>query len=406
MEVWLMRTSEILPIKDGKNRLLRMGMLGEKLSDAGHHVVWFASSFDHFKKKHLADKDEVISINDNYELNLLHTIGYKKNISISRIINHKILAIKLKKKINKLKKPDLIYASFPTIEFAYEAVKYGKKNNVPVIIDVRDLWPDIFNHNLKGIIKFLAIPYIKFLNYQTKKIMRNCYSITSISDLMLDWGIQKGGRIKSENDKSFYIGYKHSDAVITKKVKTVDANKFNICFFATINNQFNYEIIVEIAKKLRKEKIDILICGLGPKLDYFKELAHDCKNIKFLGWQEKEELNYILNNSKIGFAPYKDTFDFQMSVSNKFAEYISYGLPIVITSSGYMKELIDTYELGISSHNVDEICEFIIRLKNDEKLYKTVSKNSSKLYKDKFDADKIYKNMVKYLEKVSKEYKK
>ena len=30
-----------------------------------------------------------------------------------------------------------------------------------------------------------------------------------------------------------------------------------------------------------------------------------------------------------------------MSVSNKFAEYLSYGLPIILTSEGYMKELIE-----------------------------------------------------------------
>ena len=406
MDVWLMRTSEILPIKDGGKRLLRMGMLGEKLSEAGHNVIWFTSSFDHFKKIHVCDKDSIISVRDNYKLNLLHTVGYKKNISISRIINHKVLSVKLRREINKLKKPDLIFASFPTIEFAHEAVKYGKKNNVPVIIDVRDLWPDIFNHNLKGIIKLLAIPYIKYLNYKTRKIMRDCHSITSISDLMLDWGLNKGNRVKSKFDESFYIGYRNDISTKEKKVKEVDISRFNICFFATINNQFDYEIIVEIAKRLKKEKINILICGLGPKLEYFKELASDCKNIKFLGWRDKDELKYILNNSKIGFAPYRNTFDFQMSVSNKFAEYISYGLPLIITSSGYMEELVNENEIGISSRNVDEIYHFIIKLKNDEKLYKKLSNNSNKLYKEKFDADKIYKEMVKFLENVSEEYKK
>ena len=95
-----------------------------------------------------------------------------------------------------------------------------------------------------------------------------------------------------------------------------------------------------------------------------------------------------------------------MSVSNKFAEYISYGLPLVITSSGYMEELVNENEIGISSRNVDEIYHFIIKLKNDEKLYKKLSNNSNKLYKEKFDADKIYKEMVKFLENVSEEYKK
>ena len=42
----------------------------------------------------------------------------------------------------------MIYVSYPIIEYAASAVKYGIKNHVPVIVDIRDLWPDIFNHNL------------------------------------------------------------------------------------------------------------------------------------------------------------------------------------------------------------------------------------------------------------------
>ena len=40
--------------------------------------------------------------------------------------------------------PDLILSSIPTSELSLEATKLGKKNNIPVILDIRDLWPDVF----------------------------------------------------------------------------------------------------------------------------------------------------------------------------------------------------------------------------------------------------------------------
>ena len=49
-------------------------------------------------------------------------------------------------------KPDIIVVSLPTIEFSYEACRYGEKNNVPVIVDVRDLWPDSFKQNSRGVL--------------------------------------------------------------------------------------------------------------------------------------------------------------------------------------------------------------------------------------------------------------
>ena len=385
-----------------------MGLLAEEIcKDKNNEVIWFTSSFDHFKKIDLFDKDTYYEVKKNYHLQVLYAKGYKKNISIARIINHKIIGNKLKKQMKKMEKPDIIFVSFPTIEFAYEAIKYGNKNHVPVVTDVRDLWPDNFKQNLSGIVKIMAIPYVWFLDIKTKKIFKNTDYITSISDLMVDWGIKKGNRERTKNDKSFFIGYKKEDnrEVVNNKYIKLDKNKFNISFFATINNQFNYELIIKIAKKLEKTKANFIICGLGPQLDYFKDKAKDSKNIQFLGWQDKNNLNYILKNSKIGLAPYKDTFDFQMSVSNKYAEYLSYGLPIVITCSGYMKCITEKYNTGISSDNEEEISQYIMKLMNDSKEYNKVSNNSKELFDNKFDAEKIYKELTKYLEKIEKEYR-
>lgn len=408
MRVWLLRASELMPVVDGNDRLLRMGMLAEELSKRNHSITWFASSFNHFKKKQYSKTDVVVKVKENYNLNLIHANQYKKNISLARILNHYIIAFKLKRKMKKIEKPDIIFASFPTVEFAYEAVKYGKKNNIPVIIDVRDLWPDIFKHNLKGIVKILSIPYVKYLNIKTKKIMRDCYAITSISPKMLDWGLAKGKREKTVKDKYFYIGYQKSELMNSLKKDLIDKEKFNICFFATINNQFNYDIIIKLANKLKNDDVLINICGTGPNLNKFKNkvLENNLDNIKFLGWQEKENLNYILNNSQIGFAPYKDTFDFRMSVSNKFSEYLSYGLPVLMTSTGYMKELIDEYQVGCASVDVNELYKFIMDMKNNPLKREVKSLNAIKLFKEKFDASKIYIELANYLEKLEKEYTK
>ncbi len=407
MKVWLLRASEMMPIVDKNDRLLRMGMLGEQLSKMGHDVTWFASTFNHYKKNQVSNKDTVINVDDNYRLNLIYAKGYKKNISIARIINHKVIAMKLNRKIKRLDKPDIIFTSFPTIEFADVAVKYGKKNHVPVVVDVRDLWPDTFYHNLKGLLKLLAVPYVIYLKIKTRKIMRNCYAITSITDQMLDWGLKKGKRDKTIYDKSFFIGYsKKKIGKETNPDVIVDKNKFNICFFATINNQFNYPLIVDVARKLENTNAKFLICGLGPQLDLFKQISQGLKNIEFLGWQDKNNIDYILKYSKFGLAPYKDTFDFQMSVSNKYAEYLSFGLPIIITSSGYMKDITEKYNVGIASSDSKEISDYIFSMMKDSKKYNSVSLNASKLFNEKFDADKIYKDLVKHLEKLEKEYRK
>lgn len=409
MKIWIIKAGEPVPTKQNEDRMMRMGMIAGELNKRGHNVIWFSSTFDHLKKQQLYKKDTIVNITDNYSIYLINAVGYKRNISVSRIINHKVIAKKFSRIAKKLDKPDLIYASFPTIDYAEEAIKYGKKNNVPVIIDIRDLWPDIFKHNLPKPLAILASPYINLMNYKTKKIMNKAFAINSISEAMLEWGIKKGNREKSKYDQYFYIGYDNNNRNITdaKEMDIIDKSKFNISFFATINNQFDYEKIIELAKLLEKDKdIVINICGDGPQFKELKEKTKDISNIKLLGWAGKEELNYILQNSKLGIAPYKNTFDFQMSVSNKFAEYISYGLPIVLFSEGYMKKLLEDNKCGISSQDTSKLCDFVLDVKNDSLKYQEMSKNAQNLYQENFVAEKIYKNLVDYLEKIKEEVEK
>lgn len=405
MNIWLLQASEPMPIVNKKERLLRMGMLAEELSKRGHQITWFSNTFDHYLKKQLFDRDTIVKVKKNYDIYLIHGPKYKKNISISRIINHKLIARRFRRMARKMEKPDLIYVSFPTIDYAEEAVKYGKKYGVPVIVDVRDLWPDIFNHNLSGIIKMLAQPYIKWLDNKTKKIMKDAFAIHSISQAMLDWGLQKGQRNQGKYDRYFYLGYQKKENFEKLETEMIDKSQFNLSFFATINNQFNYELILKLAENLQQKDTNIIlnICGDGPQFKELKQKASHYDNIKLFGWVNKDGIHHILQNSKLGLAPYKNTFDFQMSVSNKFAEYLSYGLPVVMTVDGYMKSLLEKNECGISSQNVEELCKFILALKKDEKIYQQMSQNAKTLYEKNFVAEKVYQELADFLEKIKEE---
>ena len=402
MKIWLLQANEPMPVTHPNERLFRMGLVAEELSKRGHEITWFATTFDHFKKKQVFKKDTWVDVNEHYHLHLIWAPSYKKNISLSRIINHKYMALKFRKIAKKLEKPDIIFVSFPTIDFAEEAIRYGQKYNVPVIVDIRDLWPDIFKHNLSKTMGTLATPYIKLMEYKTKNIMKKAYGIVGISPLIVEWGVKKANRAVQEYDRSFFMGYdkKQNNTDLQGKLKDFDENKFNICFFGTMGNQFDFDLVLEVSKNVKDEEIQFIMCGDGPELRNIKEKFKEENNVKFLGWVGKKELNYILNNSKIGMAPYKNTFDFQMGISNKFAEYLSYGLPPIITAIGYMGDFAREKESGMASRSAEEISRYIMQLKEDEELYKIVSQNAKKTYEENFIAEKIYSDLVDYLEKI------
>lgn len=408
MRIWLLQANEPMPIVDENQRLFRTGMLAKQLDIRKHEITWFATTFNHFTKKQRFEKNTMVSVNEHYKLQFIYSPGYKKNISVKRIVDHKYMGNELKKVIKKMEKPDLIYVSFPTIDFAEVAVAYGKRNNVKVIVDIRDLWPDIFKQNVNPILGFLAYPYIKLMDLKTKKIMQSAYALNSISPEALDWALKKAGRKKRTEDKAYFIGYSESESQNNKKLLQckIKEGEIVISFFGTINNQFNFKLLVDVAKELGNDDIKFILCGDGPQMKYLRGISRDVKNISLLGWVDNETINYVLNHSFMGFAPYKNTFDFQMGVSNKFGEYLSHSLPVIVTCEGAMENLIHEYQCGIMSMDKTRIANFILKLKKDHNSYQKLRKSAYSLYKNELDASNIYNEIAEYIEKTKGEIKK
>ena len=129
MNVWLLQRNEPTPMDfKGKSRLLRMGIIAEMLSKSGHKITWWTSDFDHYNHKYRFRKNHLEKVYDNYEIEFLKARGYKNNISINRYFSSIDVAKSFRKRsmLNKYK-PDIIFASIPSVELAHEAMFFLPK---------------------------------------------------------------------------------------------------------------------------------------------------------------------------------------------------------------------------------------------------------------------------------------
>ena len=62
----------------------------------------------------------------------------RKNVSIKRLFSNGVLAINLKKYFKHRKKPDVVFCAVPSINLAYVASKYCKRNGIKFVIDEVD----------------------------------------------------------------------------------------------------------------------------------------------------------------------------------------------------------------------------------------------------------------------------
>ena len=410
MNVWIVSVGEPLP-SDGANvRLRRMGNLAEYISkNANNEVHWFSVSFDHYKKSQRVEKDTDIKIHDNHTMHLVRVNGYKRNVSLARIFHHVSGARKIFSTMKKLgNKPDIIIASMEPLEMSKIAVKYGKKYNVPVVVDVRDLWPEIYFEVINKKLHFLLKPYVYSCRKTLKKTMSKATSIIGLSKDFLSYGLKYAGRKQSGLDAVIPIAYPNYNYENFKNNYNLLQNRFGlkeddfvVVFLGNFGNQFDFEPIVDASILLANHKnIKFVLCGTGLQLEKIKKETGD--NVIYPGWIEKEDIMTLTANASLGLAPYIDSMNYRMNTPNKFGEYLSASLPPVISVSGVMEELLKENNCGARYLDGETLKTIILSYYNDNKMLKEHSENARLLYERMFNADTVNEKFVEHMKKVIK----
>src|SRR5678816_2379197 len=192
MKVWIVNVGEPMAVDPGAERKLRMGLIADRLIERGHEVVWWTSSFDHNYKRQRYTSNATVRISESFEIRFLHARPYSANISIGRLINHRQLGRAFEfaaQATAGADRPDVIFATMPIVELAAAASSYGKRHDIPVIIDIRDLHPDIY----LNLVPRVAHPVARLAMTQMYRDLRTSLHLASglvaIAPSFLDWGL-------------------------------------------------------------------------------------------------------------------------------------------------------------------------------------------------------------------------
>jgi glycosyltransferase involved in cell wall biosynthesis len=403
MNIWLIQIGETLPVVPNI-RKLRTAMVAEKLLDRGHSVLWWASAFDHFGKKWVFDSEREIDLKENLKIIALKGIGYKKNISITRYIDHHLLALRFQKRAKHLPKPDAIIVSMPPHNLAHEPVIFGRRYGIPVLVDIRDQWPDIFLNHLpfgKRLGKILL--YREFLIL--RQALKKADGLLSMMETLLDWGLKYAEREASWKDRIFYLGYKRlvtneqSDRI--KDLLAQHQNKFIVTFIGTFESYHDPSILVDCARKLAKEEICFVLAGNGELFDKIAKKASILPNVLLPGWLNEAEISTLLRFSHVGVCPSNKEVAF---FPNKSFLYLSAGLPLISAFQGDLKYLIEQHQIGFyyQPNDSNALTGYIKKLYQDKPLWFMMSTNCQKMFSEFFEADKIYEEYAEHIERVVK----
>lgn len=405
MRIWFTEIGEPLPLEKDA-RLYRYGMLTKSLACYGHDVLWWTSSFSHTSKKHVVHHDSRVTLN-NVNIQLLKGPGYERNISISRLFHQMHFSRKFYRLANSCEMPDVIISSVPTLEVAKEAVLLGKAKNVPVVVDIRDEWPDEFvdlaPKFLRQFVRVLMTPYFKSMAY----ICTNATAIIGVSRSFRDYALSFSQRNAGRYDRVFPIGYSVSSSLDQTKIEMakdwwisqgVKRDAFVCCFFGTIGKFFDLEVVIQAAKKLDREfSIQVVLCGDGSRLDNYKKAAAGADYIFFPGWVDEPKIWALMELANVGLAPY--AANSRMSLPNKPFEYFAGSLPVVSSIQGELKDILEKNQCGrtYNPESVEGLCSILRDLHESPTLCQEMGTRGRILLEREFSTERIASSFNEYL---------
>ncbi len=403
MNIWLLQTGEPLPLSSDV-RKMRTALLAEKLLERGHSVRWWASAFEHQRKVMLFDADCECNLQNGLTLQILCGCGYKKNLSFSRYIDHRIIAAKFRNLAPHAEPPDVIVASMPCHHLAYEAVHYSRKRKIPVLVDVRDLWPDTFA-------EFLHIPVLKALGramlYQDfnrlSSLLGGCDGILAVSKTMLEWALGKTGRPRGPWDRVFYIGYKKASVPDTDAppewLQRIEGKKI-VAYVGTFGLSYELELILKAARRFHesgREDVCFILAGIGQQERALRSKADTLPNVILPGWISASEIQLLLKRAAFGLVPCRSV---KGVLPNKVFEYFSAGLPVISSLQGEMADAISRFHLGFNytPGDLEGICEAMRNLLENPSLREKMAFNASIYFHNCGDAGRIYIDYANHIE--------
>ena len=421
MLVWIFQTGEPLHI-DGKfARPMRAMNLANSLNNAEDEVEIWSSDFFHQKQIHRYQKTSLIKYRKNLKLNLISSIGYNKNISLKRILDHTLLGINLLRKLNQHNGPlpQIVFIGYPPIEFAFVAALFCKKNKIPYVLDIKDQWPDIYIDKVpkifKSFAKLLIFPYYKMGIWTCK----NASAISSITKDFLEWVYDFSGTKPSKRDFIFPLTNinnelnQASDEVENedekKLLKTISSRKNKgkkiILFAGSFTEGLDIDPLIFAVKKANKKNKNwiFILCGQGPKWEILNNTIGQCENTFLPGWVTSETIKTISKRHSVGLIIYKNLPHFKISISNKAYQYLSLGIPIFSSVRGTLEKFINKHTVGVNFDFADRNCLYK-NLNNyfiNNKKFTEQSENALKIYKKKFDGNLVYTNAVNRLREIS-----
>lgn len=384
------------PSMPGSTRSFEMA---KRLAEKGHTVHLITSWREKTKSKSKWRLEKISGINVHW-----CTVPYSNYMTFfQRIVAFLSFMVKATARAVSIK-ADVIFATSTPLTIAIPAICASQKMGIPMIFEVRDLWPD-----LPVAVGELKNPLLILL----ARILERCAYFFSTKIIVLSQGM-KDGVVKTGISPNNVIIIPNSSDNKIFRIPPQEGKKFLanhpylnsgplIVYTGTIGYIHNVEYIVDVASKMSKiaPEIRFLIIGDGKYrkrvIEKAKKLGVYERNTWILPPIPKEDIPAVLSAAKAVFSTTIDLQALWHNSANKFFDALAAMKPVIINYSGWQACLIRETKAGIvvPPNNTEEAARKIDEFLRDSKKMEEAAIAAGRIADTYFDRDFLFNRFHK-----------
>lgn len=328
----------------------RASVLVQAMLDAGIDVQVLSSS------------DSLLGAPENYEkpdfVTFFETFPLQEKTLVNRLKNNfggQRESIKVAAGMGDF---DVVLCTTPPLLLTTSAISIAKKKNAKLVLDVRDIWPDVAIE--MGTFKPNSL-YGRFFSHIAKRGFKAADMVTTVSAgkvTKLASRICKAGAsvqlIPNGIDESF-VESTEDKAIVDQ----FNLDKGTVCsYVGNIGLAQGLGTLLDIAAV--RPNIRFLLFGTGADKQKLEDRVHEegITNVEFCGTVDAAGVYTVLKHSALAYVPLVSS-RLKDSIPTKLYECIACGCPVLLAAQGDSVDLLE--ESGLGKHAAPEDPKGLLR---------------------------------------------
>lgn len=271
------------------------------------------------------------------------------------------------------------------------------------IFDVHEYYPGQIKDQYGKTLRYLYFKY--WMRRMDKKAVQRIDQFIVVSEAPRIYYLSLNRFIKID----MISNYSSAKIFGFNKEKIVKRRQFTLCHEGNLSFDRGIKELVQIIIYMKEQNhpVHLKIIGSIPAIEqmWIKEQIKKYNlqdYIHWTGWVPYKQVGNEISECHLGLVTMRPLFNNIFSISNKFFNYLLYGLPVIAPKTPEMSRIVEEQQCGLTYQfeNFDELLTKISKLFSDKVLYNQLSGNAFLCTKRYFNWEQAEKKLLEIYDKL------